>query len=133
MNEGPMRGKNRENFRGSEEGSRDVVRGGWRGKKGCVALAPLVPTSRSPHGGFALLLWQHPSPNPRRRTGLHGTLRMPFKKLLGTRGLRGAFSAQSGVRGDTFCGAVLSWGPRRADLRWMSWCLLPSWALLLGF
>lgn len=31
---------------------------------------------------------------------------MPFKKLLGTQGLKGTFSAQSGLRGDTFCGAL---------------------------
>lgn len=98
---GPIHGKNRENFGESEEGS-----GACGERKAGEAsevqttkgrLPWLLPSSASPPscGCFAL----HGSIPPtilRRRQDWGGTLRVLFKKLLGTQGL----GACSGVGGD---------------------------------
>lgn len=94
--------------------------------RGAGLLAPQVPISPPPHGGLTLPPWQQPSPNPCKGTRLGRDPQDALHKAAWYPVPGGTFSAQLGVRSDTFCGAMLSWGPRRTDLGCMSWCLLPS-------
>lgn len=112
MGLGPVCGKNRENFGGSEEGS-----GACGERKAGEAsevqttkgrLPWLLPSPARPpcRGCFAVVHGSIPPTILRRGQDWGRTLRMPFKKLLSTQGL----GACSGVGGD----AGLQHGLRRS-------------------